>query len=272
MTDELEIKGLDEDLGDDDLDFPTIIWFEMLYNAFVDLNMLMPKYIINIIHDYCQAGFAYFHTRDGGEFAVEKSALALSKLLNIQSDLNPFEPVHVSKVSREAFSHIADYLTHHNGVKPAKIAKPIRSVKMSQIVEQEWDAKFADSMSKRLVFQVMLGANYIDCSCLLELMCAKIATLIKGKSPEEIKRILSTDDEVLENTKTEQQEYENQSICMCGYVWQEQKKEEVKIDETDQEVGEIKEEICNPDEDVGQESPQALDDGSLQETDSVLVE
>merc|ERR1739845_95182 len=38
------------------------------------------------------------------------------------------------------------------------------------------------------------GANYMDIKSLLHLGCAKIATLIKGKSPEEIKKILSEDD------------------------------------------------------------------------------
>merc|ERR1719471_2553528 len=43
------------------------------------------------------------------------------------------------------------------------------------------------------ILQVILGANYMDLPSLLHLGCAKIATLIKGKSPEEIKNILADD-------------------------------------------------------------------------------
>jgi len=33
-----------------------------------------------------------------------------------------------------------------------------------------------------------MAANYLDIKSLLDLGCAKIATLIKGKSPEEIRK------------------------------------------------------------------------------------
>jgi len=46
------------------------------------------------------------------------------------------------------------------------------------------------TLSKNDIFQIILGANYMDIKSLLYLGCAKIATLIKGKSPEEIKKIL----------------------------------------------------------------------------------
>ena len=64
---------------------------------------------------------------------------------------------------------------------------------MERIVDDRWDAQFIDSMSKKTIFQVILGANYMDLPSLLHLGCAKIATLIKGKSPEEIKNILADD-------------------------------------------------------------------------------
>merc|ERR1712173_288085 len=93
---------------------------------------------------------------------------------------------------------IVSYLKHHKGTVPQEIAKPIRSVKMEKIVEDEWDAKFINGLSKKVVFQIILGANYMDIKSLLHLGCAKIATLIKGKSPEEIKKILSEEDDVPE--------------------------------------------------------------------------
>merc|ERR1712187_74324 len=88
---------------------------------------------------------------------------------------------------------MGSYLQHHKGVAPQEIAKPIRSVKMEKIVEDPWDAKFINALNKKTVFQIILGANYMDIKSLLHLGCAKIATLIKGKSPEEIKKILGED-------------------------------------------------------------------------------
>merc|ERR1711964_139586 len=57
--------------------------------------------------------------------------------------------------------------------------------------------KYVDYINKpkKEIFAVILGANYMDNKGLLHLGCAKIATLIKGKSPEEIKRILGDEDQ-----------------------------------------------------------------------------
>jgi len=70
---------------------------------------------------------------------------------------------------------------------------------MEKIVEDKWDADFINNMSKKVIFQVILGANYMDVPSLLHLGCAKIATLIKGKSPDEIKQILSDESDKVEN-------------------------------------------------------------------------
>jgi len=230
----------------------------------MELNMLMPKSVIVLIHKYCQPGIAYIHTRDGGEFKLKKTSFELCELLKIQSECMPLEPIHVNKISRDIFYYIAKYLTYHDGVKPAEIAQPIRSVIMSNIVEHQWDADFADSMSKIEIFQIMLGANYIDCKSLLRLMSAKIATLIKGKSPDEISDFFSQPDTIRKNTKAVQQDIKR-DICFCGFVWSDKKNTGEKLEETDQEEVELKEEIHQHDEALGLEPPQAVDDGSLQE-------
>merc|ERR1712048_715312 len=100
----------------------------------------------------------------------------------------------IKKVSGNILDLIVKYLKHHKGKVPAEIAKPIRSVKMEKIVEDQWDATFIDGLQKRQLFQLILGANYMDCKSLLHSGCAKVATMIKGKSPEEIKQILGEEE------------------------------------------------------------------------------
>lgn len=103
----------------------------------------------------------------------------------------------VKQVSRKILKHIFKYLNHHNGKAPAEIAKPIRSIHMHEICEDAWDARYVDDLAtkKRTLFQVILAANYLACKPLLHLCCAKVACMIKGKSPEEIKQILGEEDE-----------------------------------------------------------------------------
>jgi len=234
MTSELEVKGLDacfEEEDFNDLDFSIKIEFHQLCNIFEDLDMMIPKGAISIIHQYCKPGTVYIHTQDGGEIDIRIGALELSTVLSMQAELKPFEIIHLRKVSAHTFRHIKEYLTHHKGVEPVDIAKPIRSINMYKIVEDPWDAEFANSMTKRELFLLTLAANYIDCQSLLHLMCAKIATLIKGKNPDEIKVILSEEDTAGAENIIEQQQL---SVCSCGYVWDEVC-EELK-EEADQEV------------------------------------
>jgi len=130
------------------------------------------------------------------KFDVLKKNALMSKLVSniVEGDQDATE-IAVKQVDGPTLKLIVDYLNHHCGKEPAEIAKPIRSVKMEKIVEDPWDAKFINGLAKRQLFQLILGANYMDCKSLLHLGCAKVATMIKGKSPEEIKQILGEEEE-----------------------------------------------------------------------------
>merc|ERR1711916_114461 len=67
-----------------------------------------------------------------------------------------------------------------------EIEKPLKSSSMAEAVP-EWDAKFVD-LGQETLFELILAANYMDIKSLLDLTCAKVASLIKGKSPEEIRK------------------------------------------------------------------------------------
>jgi len=137
---------------------------------------------------------------DPQKFVMNQKAAKMCKLVRsiLEGDASATE-IPIKKVKGDILALIVEYLKHHNGKVPAEIAKPIRSVKMEKIVEDKWDADFINNMSKKVIFQVILGANYMDVPSLLHLGCAKIATLIKGKSPDEIKQILSDDSDKVES-------------------------------------------------------------------------
>merc|ERR1712079_593150 len=128
------------------------------------------------------------------EFEISRKAALMCNLVKsiLEGDANA-KKIPIKKVRGDILELIVNYLKHHNGKKPEEIAKPIRSVKMERIVADKWDAEYINKMNKKTIFQVILGANYMDLPSLMHLGCAKIATLIKGKSPEEIKDILADD-------------------------------------------------------------------------------
>merc|ERR1711964_81163 len=124
-----------------------------------------------------------------------KAALMCNLVKNIIEGDKTAKEIEIKKVFGPTLNLVVEYLKHHDGKVPAEIAKPITSVKMEKLVEDPWDAEFINKQTKAVIFKIILGANYMDIKSLLHLGCAKIATLIKGKSPEEIKKILGDDED-----------------------------------------------------------------------------
>jgi S-phase kinase-associated protein 1 len=66
-----------------------------------------------------------------------------------------------------------------------EIEKPLKSNNMAEVV-QKWYADFVD-VDQVLLFELILAANYMDIKPLLDLTCATVASMIKGKTPEDIR-------------------------------------------------------------------------------------
>ena len=99
----------------------------------------------------------------------------------------------ISKVNKDTMQLVVKYLKHHNGQKPKEIAKPIRSTDMEEILDDKWDANFINSMNKKTIFLVILASDHLGINSLQHLACAKIAAIIKGTNPEELKRMLQAE-------------------------------------------------------------------------------
>jgi hypothetical protein len=52
---------------------------------------------------------------------------------------------------------------------------------------EEWDQKFMQ-VDQEMLFEIILAANYMDIKALLDVGCKTVANMIKGKSPEEIRK------------------------------------------------------------------------------------
>lgn len=78
-------------------------------------------------------------------------------------------------VKTATLAKIVEYMEHYKDTKAPEIEKPLRSSDMTQVVP-EWDAAFVD-VSQELLFELILGANYMDVKPLLDLACAKVASV-----------------------------------------------------------------------------------------------
>ncbi len=76
---------------------------------------------------------------------------------------------------------------------PCWSVQPLTSADLSKLVS-DWDAKFVN-VEQELLFELILAANYMDIKPLLDLTCAKVASMIKGKSPEDIRRTFNIEND-----------------------------------------------------------------------------
>jgi len=96
------------------------------------------------------------------------------------------EAIPLPNVKSEILEKVIEYCKHHKDNPPEEIAKPLKTSNLEEVVSQ-WDAAFVDVEQDKL-FELILAANYLDIKSLLDLTCAKVASMIKGKSPEEIRK------------------------------------------------------------------------------------
>ncbi|KAA0154790.1 hypothetical protein FNF29_02319 [Cafeteria roenbergensis] len=133
-------------------------------------------------------------SQESERIEVSKKAGALSALIQTMTEDNEDdEEVPLLDVKAPTLRKIVEYMEHYKDAKLPEIEKPLRSSKMEQVVP-EWDAKFVDAPQETL-FELILGANYMDIKPLLDLTCAKVASMIKGKTPEEIRKLFNIEND-----------------------------------------------------------------------------
>ena len=88
-------------------------------------------------------------------------------------------------VKAQVLQKVIEFCEHHLREPMSDIEKPLKSHNMADVV-QKWYADFVD-LEQVLLFELILAANYMDIKPLLDLTCATVASMIKGKTPEDIR-------------------------------------------------------------------------------------
>src|SRR5271170_5532988 len=96
-------------------------------------------------------------------------------------------------VTQKILKIVVEYIEHHKGVSQEIIPKPLNSNVMKEVCQDSWDAELIDKLlttDKQALYDVICAANYLDMHDLLQLGCARVASIIKGQPVEKIKDIL----------------------------------------------------------------------------------
>jgi len=118
------------------------------------------------------------------EFSPE--ALKMSSILTCMHTEFPDDTVPIQLVKGNILKMVVEYCEYHKDKQTEEIEKPLRSTRLVECGVSSWDDAFISKPNEELQ-ELILAANYLDVKPLLELCAAKIASLMKGKSVEELR-------------------------------------------------------------------------------------
>jgi S-phase kinase-associated protein 1 len=101
----------------------------------------------------------------------------------------------ISNISIEMMNIVEEYLRHHNGNTTPEIIKPLPTLKMNEVKTEdekllnEWDVDFVMKFELKDLIKVIEAANYMDVKPMLDLCCARLATIIKGEKIEDLEKM-----------------------------------------------------------------------------------
>mmetsp|Transcript_78238 Transcript_78238/g.217262 ORF Transcript_78238/g.217262 Transcript_78238/m.217262 type:complete len:133 (+) Transcript_78238:1-399(+) len=107
-------------------------------------------------------------------------------MIDEEQDENEAQDIPLPNVKAIELGKVIEFCKHYQEEEMKEIDKPLKCNDMKKMV-QEWYADFVD-LEQQPLFRLILAANYMDIKPLLELTCAKVASQIKGKTVEEIKK------------------------------------------------------------------------------------
>ena len=84
----------------------------------------------------------------------------------------------IPKVDSQTLKMVIDYWNKH------------LDEKANENKHKKWDVQFVNK-DQSLLYDLLMAANYLDAEKLLKLICWKVAEMIKGKEPEEIRQIFN---------------------------------------------------------------------------------
>jgi S-phase kinase-associated protein 1 len=125
---------------------------------------------------------------DGATIVVDQEVAERSVLIkHMLEDVGEVEDaIPIPNVNEAVLKKVIEWCEHHKGDAPTTNEDESDSRKRSTDIE-EWDQKFMQ-VDQEMLFEIILAANYLDIKPLLDVGCKTVANMIKGKSPEEIRK------------------------------------------------------------------------------------
>eukprot|EP00461_Guttulinopsis_vulgaris_P001492 UN01492 len=119
--------------------------------------------------------------------------ISISTYISTSFQQDPSKTVFIVDIKPDTLQAIARYCQEHGGKEPRIIEPPLRSRRMHEVCEKIKDAEFIDDVATRspqLLYDLAVGALYLQIQSLVHLACAKVASSIKSHPLDKVKGIL----------------------------------------------------------------------------------
>ncbi|KAI8554031.1 hypothetical protein RHMOL_Rhmol05G0065700 [Rhododendron molle] len=126
---------------------------------------------------------------DGETFEVEETvALESQTIKHMIEDDCADNTIPLPNVTSKILAKVIEYCRKHVEASGAgKAADDVDKDAADEEALKKWDAKFVE-VDQGVLFDLILAANYLNIKSLLDLTCQTVADMIKGKTPEEIRK------------------------------------------------------------------------------------
>lgn len=122
-------------------------------------------------------------TKEGKKFTINKKASEMSLLLKNTGEISD-EVIVLNEVDEKSMELIIKYLNRWKDESPPEIEKPLKSNNMKDVTDS-WSADFID-LDLDTLTSLTVSCNFLEINPLIDLACAKIASLCKDKDEDEI--------------------------------------------------------------------------------------
>ena len=125
---------------------------------------------------------------DGEKVQISSKAAQKSNLIKgvLEDYQDEAQSIRLNNINSKVLNKIKEYLEHYKDEDVKPLERPLKSKDFKECVN-EWDYNYMN-VDIDLTFDIISAANYMDIKPLLSLASAKVATIIKFKSIEEIKK------------------------------------------------------------------------------------
>ncbi|KAJ9133172.1 E3 ubiquitin ligase SCF complex, Skp subunit [Pleurostoma richardsiae] len=155
-------------------------------------------------------------SNDGAEIVVDKvvaerSMLIKSMIEALGSTAVEAKAIPIPNVNEATLRKVMAWCEHHRN-DPLPSGDEEDNSRRGTDVE-EWDQKFMQ-VDQEMLFQIILASNYLEIKPLLDIGCKTVANMIKGRSPEEIRKTFQI---VNDFTPKEEEEVRQENAWAQGH-------------------------------------------------------